>query len=228
MPTFTLTVFIDDKIIQMNPSDSLCLAQNVNGVYNAISQSAAVVPKVADGITLSGQTEFSWTTEYGVYLTKDYGDQVVIKTKTTSKTIALGQEISVSDSEGGITLKSAVASGDIAPAKAKSSFLIKNIPMSWHAAVTLKTGPKGTPSTIFVDPDTHMGKAKSLITPFNKYLLFWWDKIETEAVYVLTESEEKKLFEFDEGKSTKSIRFGYHDANTPKPNEQPTWWDVEA
>jgi len=108
---------------------------------------------------------------------------------------------------------------------ASSTFTVESAPISLHAAVEQSTGG-GKFSTIFVDPEIHMGDTRIELTPRNEYLLFWKKITTTEAMLAISHSV-GHTWKFAEGKTVKTIRFGYAKANQPSSAlELPAWYDM--
>ena len=106
-----------------------------------------------------------------------------------------------------------------------TTFTVDSAPISLHAAVEQSTGG-GNYSTIYVDPDIHMGDTRIELTPKNEYLLFWKKITTTEAMLAISVSA-GHVWKFAKGKTTKTIRFGYAKSETPSSAlELPAWYDM--
>ena len=108
---------------------------------------------------------------------------------------------------------------------ADTTFTVESAPISLHAAVEQSTGG-GQFSTIYVDPDIHMGDTRIELTPKNEYLLFWKKITTTEAMLAISTTV-GHVWKFAQGKTAKTIRFGYAKPNLPSgPLELPSWYDM--
>jgi hypothetical protein len=106
-----------------------------------------------------------------------------------------------------------------------TTFTVESAPISLHAAVEQSTGG-GKYSTIYVDPDIHMGDTRIELTPKNEYLLFWKKITTTEAMLAISTSV-GHVWKFAPGKTTKTIRFGYAKPEQPSSAlELPSWYEM--
>jgi hypothetical protein len=99
--------------------------------------------------------------------------------------------------------------------------------VGFHTVVQQSTGG-GAFTTIFVDPNVHMGVSRIELTPQNKYLLFWKEIHTTEAMISISASQGYE-WEFSPGKTSKAIRFGYAKPNQPhSATESPGWYEMNV
>lgn len=106
----------------------------------------------------------------------------------------------------------------------QTTFAIESAPISLHAAIEQSTGG-GKYSTIYVDPEIHMGDARIELSPKNEFMLFWRSINTTEAMVAISTTLGHKLT-FAPGQTEKTVRFGYAKRNQPgSVLEMPTWYE---
>ncbi|KAK6520076.1 hypothetical protein TWF506_000366 [Arthrobotrys conoides] len=217
----TLIVKFDHGCLDSSSSDSLCISKKVNGVYNVVFDNASPKPAVGQKKLLANNT-FGFTTNYQIYFTQDYTNDALINSATDPKDISLGQYVEWQDNDLTDAAKADVKL--LSADQAKASFAVKNAPKAFHVAVKASTGKSW--STIFVDPNQHMGGGTITITPKNEYILYWYNLTDTEYVHEVFEGDAFK-FTFPPGDSTRTIRYGYATQNQPvEGSETPSFYIV--
>jgi hypothetical protein len=157
-----------------------------------VFQGAAPVP-TGDQKLLLANNVFQWAEEYRVFLTQSFGNGVMvcfplsplplftlfltpaciqISHSTNPVDISFGQAAIWQDGALQPAVTADTSEWDIAEgSSADTTFTVESAPISLHAAVEQSTGG-GQFSTIYVDPDIHMGDTRIELTPKNEYLLF--------------------------------------------------------
>ncbi|KAG7287367.1 hypothetical protein NEMBOFW57_006877 [Staphylotrichum longicolle] len=225
MTTYTLNVVIDNRVLALHSKDSLCIAKKVNGNFDVVFQGAAPIP-TGDQQLLLANNVFQWTEDYRVFLTQSFGNGVLISHSTTPVEIRFGQAAIWADGSLQPAVTADTSEWDVAEGSSPdTTFTVESFPISLHAAVEQSTGG-GKYSTIYVDPDIHMGDTRIELTPKNEYLLFWKKITTTEAMLAISTTI-GHLWKFSQGKTSKTIRFGYAKAEQPSSAlELPTWYDM--
>ncbi|KAK3903265.1 hypothetical protein C8A05DRAFT_14775 [Staphylotrichum tortipilum] len=225
MATYTLNVLIDNRVLALHSKDSLCIAKKVNGCYDVVFQGAAPIP-TGDQQLLLANNVFQWTEEYRVFLTQSFGNGVMISHSTQPVEITFGQAAIWADGALQPAVTADTTEWDTADgSSADTTFTVESAPISLHAAVEQSTGG-GKFSTIYVDPDVHMGDTRIELTPKNEYLLFWKKITTTEAMLAISVSV-GHFWKFAPGKTSKTIRFGFAKPDQPAgPLELPSWYDM--
>jgi len=223
--SYTLTVVIDNAVLALHSKDSLCIAKKVNRDYDVIFQGAAPVPTGDQQLLLANNT-FQWTEEYRVFLTQSFGNGVLISHSTTPVEINFGQAAIWKDGSLQPAVSADTSQWDFADGSSPdTTFAVESAPISLHAAVEQSTGG-GKYSSIYVDPDIHMGDTRVELTPRNEYLVFWKKITTTEAMLAISETVGHK-WKFATGKTTKTIRFGYAKPEAPSSAlELPGWYEM--
>lgn len=218
----TLLIKFDHGVLDASSSDSLCVSKKVNGVYNVVFDNASPKPRVGQKKLLTNNT-FKFTTDYQVYFTQDYENDALINSATDPKDISPGQYVEWKDNDLTEAAKADVKL--LSADQAKSSFAVKNAPKDFHVAVKASTGKSW--STIFVDPNDHMGGGTITLTPKNEYILYWYNLADTEYIHEVFEGDAFK-FSFPPGDSTRTIRFGYATQDEPVDgSESPSFYVVD-
>ncbi|SPQ25513.1 86d7d136-d8f3-4032-b247-2e46fde6a79f [Thermothielavioides terrestris] len=222
---YTLNVLIDNAVLALHSKDSLCIAKKVNGVYDVVFQGAAPVPS-GDQKLLLANNQFQWTEEYRVFLTQSFGNGVMISHSTTPVEISFGQVAIWKDGALQPAVTADTSTWDLVDGSSPdTTFAVESAPISLHAAVEQSTGG-GQYSTIYVDPDIHMGDTRIELTPKNEYLVFWKKITTTEAMLAISTSVGHQ-WKFAPGKTIKTIRFGYATPEQPSSAlEIPTWYEM--
>ncbi|KAK4183267.1 hypothetical protein QBC35DRAFT_467432 [Podospora australis] len=225
MATYTLNVEIDNRVLALHSKDSLCIAKKVNGTYDVVFQGAAPIP-TGDQQLLLGNNTFQWTEEYRVFLTQSFGNGVFISHATDPVDIRFGQSSIWKDGALQPAVTADTSEWDLSEGSSpESTFTVESAPISLHAAVEQATGG-GKYSTIYVDPDIHMGDTRIELTPKNEYLLFWKKITTTEAMLAISTSV-GHVWKFPQGKTSKTIRFGYAKPEQPSSAlELPAWYEM--
>ncbi len=149
-----------------------------------------------------------------------------ISHSTTPVDITFGQSAIWADGSLQSAITADTSEWDLADGSSPdSTFTVESAPISLHAAVEQSTGG-GKFSTIYVDPDIHMGDTRIELTPKNEYLLFWKKITTTEAMLAISTSV-GHVWKFPKGKTSKTIRFGYAKPEAPSSAlELPAWYDM--
>ncbi|KAH8665491.1 hypothetical protein BGZ61DRAFT_430853 [Ilyonectria robusta] len=224
MTHYTLNLQVDSAILQMSPTDSLCLARKVNNDYSAVFISAGLRPSAGQK-ALNGNNTFEWVDRFQVFLTQSFSDGILIQESTNSVDILPGQISHYKDGILGPAQSASTPSvwdtGD--GAGPDSSFGVGGYPIAFHAAIKQQTGA-GQYTAIYVDPGVHMSTSLIQLTPKNKFLLFWSSVPSGETMAAIQPSQGFE-FEFQAGSPSVTVRFGYASPNSPSgPDENPGWY----
>ncbi|KAK4205409.1 hypothetical protein QBC40DRAFT_270929 [Triangularia verruculosa] len=225
MTTYTLNVEIDNRVLALHSKDSLCLAKKVNGTYDVVFQGAAPIPTGDQQLLLANNT-FQWSELYRVFLTQSFGNGVYISHSTDPVDIKFGQAAIWKDGALQPAVSADTSEWDFQDGSSPdTTFAVEGAPISLHAAVEQATGA-GKFSTIYVDPDIHMGDTRIELTPKNEYLLFWRKITTTEAMLAISTTI-GHIWKFAPGKTSKTIRFGYAKLDQPASAlELPNWYEM--
>jgi len=224
MAQYTLHIKIDSPILKNNASDNLCIAKKVNDEFTTVFHGASINPVGKQSPLLAVNT-FKWTEEYQVFLTQEFTAGVQVSASTNLRNIKFGEVVEFDSSAHDIVEAVGAAEARFtSAATAKNSFIIGHIPQGLHASISCKTGSNEW-APVYVDNKPHNGEQDKLLTPINKYSLFWDSLLVTSAMIDYAKSSSPKEFEFPANEFEMTWRFGYKIPDHPgSANEQATWY----
>ncbi|KAK6348649.1 hypothetical protein TWF718_006437 [Orbilia javanica] len=225
MAEFTLNFRLDTKILELQSTDSLCIAQYVNGIVNMVYEHRSVQPVHPDKeAELSYDSTFKLSDTYQIFLVRYDEHTAEVQTQSAPCPIKFGQVAVFKDNQ--IQDPEPAQRGQLS--QPSLSFGLENAPFDLRIALR---APKETPngskqfSTVYVNHAAHMPGVIVPIIPEPKYFLFWHSSVTDSELVNIPPEVQGHTVEFSRDKpKAKSVRYGYETEDKPKPTESPSWW----
>ncbi|KAK6342540.1 hypothetical protein TWF718_007944 [Orbilia javanica] len=228
MNEFILHFSLDNHILGIQSTDSLCIAQYVNKTANMVYDHRSVRPvNPKEEFELSAKNVFKLSDVYNVQVVQYLKDTETIEARSASRTINFWQIITFKDWK--LEDPQAAEPGQLSNPSISFGFeSVIDPPYDLRIVVQASKEVPGNQTkiaNIHLDSTTHLPGVLVPITPEPKYFLFWHPSVTDSELVHIPPEEKGYVIEFSrDNPQPMSVRYGYATKDEPQPKELPSWW----